>query len=547
MNIILAQVNPISIDIENNKNKIKGILENIEKKADLVIFPKLFLYGYHKFDSLKTYPFIENQIKNALEEIKKIAKTNVLLSYPKLKENEYICEFALISENEIKTGNSFEINGKTFKVIDNLKNETQIKEDFVIYSDLSISRTNEEFKRQNILKEFATKHSKKLIFINQIGANGEFVYDGMSRMLNEKGEIMAFAKAFEEDVLDIDINSGARIENIPKEYFLPTNLDSFSLDYENDLERTYNSTILSIRDYFSKNGFKQAVLGLSGGLDSTVCAVLLADALQAENVLGVSMPSKLTSDLSKSDAYQLAKNLNIGFIEAPIKDYQETFTKGFSEAFDKISNYWCSRYTKSYTQDNIQARSRAMILWGIANEYAQTLPIATSDKSESYMGYATINGDMSGGFAPIIDVTKTKLFALARWMNKNRETKNAIPESVILKSPGAELAIDPKTGKTLRAEDALMPYEFLDEVIWRMENLHQSIDNMLNDEFLYEKNNIISKETKKAWLEKFTTRLKGAKYKWYISVPGPIVDANSINKAEFNQPIVSNICYKNNN
>ena len=182
-----------------------------------------------------------------------------------------------------------------------------------------------------------------------------------------------------------------------------------------------------------------------------------------------------------------------------------------------------------------------MILWGIANEFGATLPIATSDKSETYMGYATINGDMSGGFAPILDVTKTKLFALARWMNKNRTVKNAIPESVILKPPGAELAIDPKTGETLRAEDALMPYEFLDEVIWRIENLNQSIDNMMQNVFIYEKKNVLDNATKKAWLEKFFRRLNTSVYKWYISAPSPIIDANSINKIEYAQPIVSNI------
>ena len=221
--------------------------------------------------------------------------------------------------------------------------------------------------------------------------------------------------------------------------------------------------------------------------------------------------------------------------------YNNRTTDCFDEIFDNVSKYWCNRYTSSFTQGNIQARSRAMILWGIANEYGATLPIATSDKSETYMGYATINGDMSGGFAPILDVTKTKLFALARWMNENRESKNAIPESIILKPPGAELALDPNTGKTLKAEDALMPYEFMDEVIWRIENLNQSIDNMMQNEFIYEKKNILDSSTKRAWLEKFFRRLNTSTYKWYISAPSPIVDSHSINKIEYAQPIVSNI------
>ena len=213
--------------------------------------------------------------------------------------------------------------------------------------------------------------------------------------------------------------------------------------------------------------------------------------------------------------------------------------------FSKVEEKWDCRYSQSYTMDNIQARSRAVILFGVSNEFASCITIATSDKSESYMGYATINGDMSGGIAPIADVTKTKLFALARWLNKNREVKNAIPESVILKRPGAELAIDPNTGKTLCAEDALMPYEFMDEIIWRIENKNENYHQMLNSEFVYEKNNNISKEQKTEWLDKFYRRMSFAIYKWSILPPAIIVDSHSINKCEYTQPITSSqINYK---
>ena len=161
------------------------------------------------------------------------------------------------------------------------------------------------------------------------------------------------------------------------------------------------------------------------------------------------------------------------------------------------------------------------------------------------MGYATINGDMSGGYAPIADVTKTKLFALARWMNNNRTEKNVIPQSIIQKRPGAELAINPETGKPLLAEEALMPYEFMDEVIWRIENLNQSINEMMTIEFVYEKQQSISKEQKQVWLEKFFKRMSTALYKWSILPPSPIVDARSINKMEYHHPIVaSGINYK---
>lgn len=539
MNIIaLAQINPIPACIEENKNKILKYIEKAqENKANLIIFPKDFLYGYHNFDMYKKFAIIEKQIENAINEIKE--KSNdiaTLINFP--SKDGYL----LIKNNEINNiDNGFMLNNEKFAIYcDDLMNDDF---DNVLFIENQISRTNSQYFKNKKLTKIAKKYQKKVIQINQVGANDELVYDGLSSVYDEKGEIIALAKAFKEDLLILDKNKRGEINNFPKGTFIPTNLEDFSLDYENDLERTYEALILSIQDYFSKNGFKKAVLGLSGGLDSTICAVLLTDALGKENVLGVSMPSKLTSMDSKNDAMELAKNLGINFIETPIKEYHKTFSDGFAFVFNEISKNWSNRYINSFTQDNIQARSRAMILWGIANEFGETLSIATSDKSETYMGYATINGDMSGGFAPILDVCKTKLFALARWMNENREFKNAIPESIILKPPGAELALDPKTGKTLKAEDALMPYEFLDEVIWRIENLHESIENMMQDKFLYEKKYILDDKTKKMWLEKFFRRLNSALYKGYISAPSPIIDTHSINKIEYKQPITSKIKY----
>lgn len=540
MNVILAQLNPIAGNIEYNKNKILEVLKEA-KNNELTILPELFLYGFHDFTMLKKFPFVFEQINSALDEIKALNKP-VLIGCPKIIQGEIRSSFVFIN-GEIKTVKNFSFDDINYEILslEEVQNsDFKSSADILICPILSYSKTNKEYYRNNLFKNLAIKQNKKVIFINQTGAIDEFVYDGASRLYDEKGNILALAKNFEEDILKLN---NPKIEKYPSDFNSTTNLNNFSLDYENDLERTYKASILAIKDYFSKNGFTQAVLGLSGGLDSTVCAVLLADSIGRENVLGVSMPSKLTSDESKFDGKILAQNLGINYIEAPIKSYHEAFNLGFQAVFENASKYWCNRYTKSFTEDNIQARSRAMVLWGIANEYASTLTIATSDKSESYMGYATINGDMSGGFAPILDITKTKLFALARWMNENRKEKNAIPQSVLLKPPGAELAIDPNTGKTLRAEDALMPYEFLDEVIWRIENINQSVDNMMQSEFLYEKKHILDKETKKLWLEKFFRRMQGAMYKWYISAPSPIIDANSINKAIYNQPVTSKINY----
>lgn len=413
--------------------------------------------------------------------------------------------------------------------------------DIFINCSASPTRAKKEQLKHNMLSFISSKYGKPMVYVNQVGAIDNISFDGSSRVFNSKGELIARAKSFEEQLLIVNPH-----QNIGKIYPLTKGLEKslteqkvFTLEYESDLERTYKTIVQGIRDYFSKCGFKRAVLGLSGGLDSTVCAVLLADALGKENVFGISMPSKLTSKESKSDAEELAKNLGINFTEASIKPMVDTTTSCLDDLFKVVESKWDCRYKTSFTPDNIQARSRAMFLWGISNEFSSCIPIATSDKSELYMGYATINGDMSGGFAPIADVPKTKLFAFARWLNSNREEKNAIPEAIILKKPGAELAIDPKTGKTLNAEDALMPYEFLDEIIWRIENKNESYYDLLKAGFVYEKKNSVTRDQKIEWLDKFYRRMSTALYKWSILPPSVIVESRSINKSDYRQPITS--------
>ena len=411
----------------------------------------------------------------------------------------------------------------------------------------SPTRAKKEQLKHNMLSFVAKKYKTPIVYVNQVGAIDNSSFDGSSRVFNSNGELIARAKSFEEQLLIVNPT-----ENIGKIYPLTKGLEKslteqkiFTLEYESDLERTYKTIIQGIKDYFNKCGFKRAVLGLSGGLDSTVCAVLLADAIGKENVFGVSMPSHITSKESKSDAEKLAHNLGINFTEASIRPMIDTTTACLNDLFKTVESKWDGRYKTSFTPDNIQARSRAMFLWGISNEFASCIPIATSDKSELYMGYATINGDMSGGFAPIADVPKTKLFAFARWLNKNRTEKDAIPKAIILKKPGAELAIDPKTGKPLIAEDALMPYEFLDEIIWRVENKNEGYHDLINTSFVYEKHNPISIEQKTEWIDKFFRRMSTALYKWSILPPSVIVESRSINKYDYRQPITSSkINYK---
>ncbi len=515
----IAQINPIAGNLEYNAKKIAQYVKFAKKTGlNAIIFPKYGLLGSQLNDTTKRYPQIFKEEEKWLKGLAKIAPNCAVFIGYKNKT-------AILINGEILY-NQITINNVTYST-----NENHAEADIIIKS------VSEQIHNEKAFQPL----EKPTIYVNQVGATDNISYAGLSCVFNQDGKLIARAKAFEEQLLIVN-----PLNNIGKIYPIPQDMEnsfkqkqSFSLDYEPEMERIYKTLVQGIKDYFNKCGLKRAVLGLSGGLDSTVAAVLLTDALGKENILGISMPSKLTSLESKSDARELAQNLGIHFIEQSIKPMCETTSECLNKIFNDTEKSWNGRFSKSFTPDNIQARSRAMYLWGVSNEFASCIPIATSDKSEAYMGYATINGDMSGGFAPIADVTKTKLFALARWMNKNRTPMNAIPESIILKKPGAELAIDPNTGKTLNAEDALMPYEFLDEIIWRVENKNETYEEMLNSKFIYEAKNNISLEQKKEWLNKFYSRMSTAIYKWSILPPSVIVEKQGINKAEYSQPITS--------
>lgn len=523
----LAQINPMAGNLEYNSNKIIEFIKQAESlNIDIVAFPQNAFLGFEMPDFIDRYPFVLEEIEKWLAKIaESVQKTAVLLGFINKNKKQVYAILRNRKIDKILEDREF-ITSKEFH--DGVE--------FLIKPIAIPSRAGSQFILEQDLKKLAKEIKRPILQINQAGAIDGWSYAGQSCVCDEDGNIFARGKDFEEQLLVV--NPFRKIGKIysPEPKQPPT---KFTLDYEWDLKRTYKSVVQAVRDYFNKCGLKRAVLGLSGGLDSTVCSVILVDALGKENVFGVSMPSKLTSNESKSDAKELAENLGIGFAEASIKPMFETTDNCFQKLFAEVEKNWNCRYKQPFTPDNIQARSRAMYLFGVANEFESCIPIATSDKSEAYMGYATINGDMSGGFAPIADITKTKLFALARWINKNRAKKNVIPESIILKRPGAELAIDPNTGKTLCAEDALMPYEFLDEIIWRIENKQENYKALMNAEFVYEKKNNISKEQKQEWLDKFYRRMSSALYKGSIMPPATIIDTHSINKLDYFQPITS--------
>lgn len=583
--IVLAQIDTIAGNIKYNKEKIIECIEKAKNEnADLVIFPELALIGYPCGDIIIRHKSIINMQNEALEEIKNLTKNITALvgyieqtkergkkpfynSVAVLQNGELLYsarKTLLPTYNEFNDYRYFEpskepskvfyINGEKFGIlvcedsfnhnqcsdiysINPIEELMKNKPDTIINCSCSPSRCNKEFVKNTIFSSIAKDYNVNFIYVNKAGYSDNLVFDGTSKVFDKKGNIIIRAKSFEEDFV-ITNNLQGYVNKLPEGMDKEVNLSNFELNYTNDMERTYKSVVFSIKQYFEKNGFSKAVLGLSGGLDSSVCAVLLADALGADNVWGISMPSSITSNESKSDAQILANNIGIHFMEVPVSSTVNTLKSILNQAFDNINT---EKYQKSTTIENLQARTRATILWSISNEYKNMLPIATSDKSEAYIGYATVNGDMSGGFAPIADITKTKLFALADYLNKSRSVKNAIPQSVLLKPPGAELKINPKTGKTVCAEEDNMPYEFLDEIIWLVENQNADKNELLLHKYIYETKHNISKEQKEDWINKFYWKSKCAVYKWHILPPSVITDNHSINSVEYHQPIISKV------
>jgi len=281
-----------------------------------------------------------------------------------------------------------------------------------------------------MVSELATKFKVPFFYCNAIGGNDQLIFDGNSFVIDANGQTVASLAAFDEQV-------AVRNANPPGNRFVDQSPE----------EEIYRALVLGVRDYFLKCGFKTAVLGLSGGIDSAVTAVIAAEALGRENVTAVSMPSQYSSQGSLDDAEALADSLGIQRHVLPIKEPFEILKGQFKEVFA------CKR--EDTTEENMQSRLRGLTLMALSNKFGHLL-LTTGNKSELSVGYCTIYGDMCGGLAVISDVPKTMIYRLAKWINREREI---IPASSITKAPSAELKLNQTD------QDTLPPYEILDAVI----------------------------------------------------------------------------------
>ncbi len=324
--------------------------------------------------------------------------------------------------------------------------------------------------RERMLATRAMDNAAVVIFCNMVGGQDELVFDGASAIFNERGEVVARGAQFEEDfvVTDVDVSAvfrrrlhdprrrKAQTESLPVIPLPAISRNDYRppvaprlVELPDSLAEVYKALVLGTRDYVRKNGFQKVVIGLSGGIDSTLVACIAADALGPENVTGVAMPSRYTSDMSNDDAAGLARNLGIQFMVIPIE-------KVFQGYLDVLATPFAGT-APGVAEENLQARIRGNYLMALSNKFGW-LVLTTGNKSEMSAGYATLYGDMAGGYAVIKDVLKTLVYDLSRWRNEQGAAP-VIPERCITRPPSAELRPDQKDS------DSLPPYEVLDAIL----------------------------------------------------------------------------------
>ncbi len=505
----IAQINSTVGDLTGNTRKIMECIDQAKSLGvDLLTFPELAITGYPPEDLLLKPQFIRQNRKslnNIIEHCSDIAvvvgfvdsdgdiyNAAAVLYNKKLVgvyHKSYLPNYGVFDENRyFQAGEECPVFiiygiGIGVTICEDMWYEAgpalvQTYAGAAVLINISASpyHAGKGLFRERMLATRASDSAAIVVHNNLVGGQDELVFDGNSLIVNEKGEIVARGKQFEEDfvVADLDMESVFRSQlrdprrrketpwirekleratkiDVSSEYpsITKPSLPPRPVDRLNELAEIYQALVLGTRDYVHKNGFEKVAIGLSGGIDSSLVAAIAVDALGAENVIGVSMPSRYSSSGSKSDAEALARNLDIALKVIPIERAFCAYLETLAEPF-KGTN-------PDATEENIQARIRGNLLFALSNKFGW-LVLACSNKSETAMGYTTLYGDMSGGLIPLKDVPKTLVFELAKY--KNRQAgKEMIPSSVLTKAPSAELRPDQKD------TDTLPPYDILDPIL----------------------------------------------------------------------------------
>jgi NAD+ synthase (glutamine-hydrolysing) len=479
MKIALAQFNPTVGDFSGNSSRILDLARQAQERgAGLVVFSELCLCGYLPQDLLERPAFIERNLselrvlapklpvpavvgyagqaqdstgkpianKAALIHRGRIVfeQTKMLLpTYDVFDESRYFqpakeqSVFPLDGEQLGITICEDVWNDKNFwssRLYERDPAAELVGKGATVIINISASpyTIDKRALRLDILRALAQHHRRPVVYVNQVGGNDTLIFDGASVAVLPDGRVAAQARAFEEDLVLFDTSTGQ---------------GDLRTQPSDELEYAYRALVIGTRDYVHKCGFQKAIVGLSGGIDSALVATLAAEALGRENVLGVAMPGPFSSEGSLRDAQQVANNLGISFLVLPIMAVYNAYLTAMQPAFAGLQ--------AGVAEENIQARIRGNFLMALSNKFG-SMVLSTGNKSELAVGYCTLYGDMAGGLAVVSDVPKMMIYALAGWINREREV---IPQASIDKPPSAEL----RPNQT--DQDDLPPYEVLDRVL----------------------------------------------------------------------------------
>ena len=523
MRLALAQINSVVGDIDANAARVVDWLgEARDAQADIVLFPELVVTGYppedlllrpgfvraaqravdeiadaaHGITVLVGAPHLDADLYNACfvladGEVRSIYRKRYLPNYGVFDEDRYFApgdDLLLLRFGEARIG---------LTICEDIWQPGPPATDLALggaqlIANISASpfHVGKDREREEMLRVRALDNSCFVALCNAVGGQDELIFDGHSVVLDDEGEVLARAAGFEEELLVVDVDPvaavGRRLRDVRRralarervavelteiEFAPPRHQDearpvriAAQID---DLEQMRLALELGLHDYVQKNGFGDVVLGLSGGIDSALTAALCVEALGAERVHGVSMPSRYSSEATRGDAGRLAESLGIDFREIAIEPMVDTFSAALREHF--------AGRDSDLTEENLQARIRGTLLMALSNKFGW-LVIATGNKSELSVGYSTLYGDLAGGFALIKDVYKTDVFRLSRWLNE-RAGGELIPDSIIERAPSAELRADQLDA------DSLPPYPALDRVLAAYVELDRSREELSQDGF----------------------------------------------------------------
>ena len=521
MKIALAQLNYTIGDIDGNTACIIDAIRKAKaEKADLVLFAEYAVSGTPAYDLLRKTTFL-TLCEEALEDIaKECHHITAIVGSPYLTDrgamstavvlrNGHIDEVVEKQHITARREMGFIVGGEGYKVIevcgrniaimvgDDLSHlqELDKEADFVVSINARRYSKGLLSSRYEMMRRLTYTENRNIIIINQVGGSGDVVYDGTSGIMNRKGEIELFMKSFEEDFVVFDTLA----EHKPLEAAPYTS-------YNDRTRMIYKAACLGLRDYFHKNGYAKACVGLSGGIDSSVVACLAVGALGKENVRGLMMPSQFSSEESVEDAKELARRLDIEYSVLPINE-------AYTAIMDTLKPVTGGTEFDA-TEENIQSRIRTVLLMALQNKDGYIL-LNSSNKSENALGWCTLYGDTAGAFSPTGDLYKSEIYDLARYINSL--LGDVIPENIFNKEPSSELRPNHKDS------DILPPYEVVDAILYRMiengEHREEIINAGFDSEVVEKIHTMVMQNVKKRYQYPPVLRLSTSSFRHEVLFP----------------------------